>query len=149
MYCQWWFTCTGAAVMASGTGSFAAVMEITDSIRQSRKMDYAFLLAVFWIMLLVIPHTTAVVLAYPHQALTQGDGHLLACMIPLLELQSVGVPFLTHHGMHAMGYCCQQPCVLQVTFTPSFRPAAGGQRQSTSCSSTMLQLSPYMSKCAS
>ncbi|CAL8463905.1 g3440 [Coccomyxa elongata] len=74
---------TGAAVMASGTGSFSAVMEITDSLRQSRKMDYAILLAVFWIMLLVIPHTTAVVLAYPHQALTKaGVIFLLALAIP-------------------------------------------------------------------
>ena len=61
--------------MASGSGSFAAVMEITDSMRQSRKMDYAFVLAIIWIMLLVIPHTTAVVLAYPHQALKQGGQH--------------------------------------------------------------------------
>ncbi|KAK9918010.1 hypothetical protein WJX75_000512 [Coccomyxa subellipsoidea] len=64
---------TGAAVMAGGSGSFNAVMEVTDSMRQSRKMDFAFLLAVFWIMLLVIPHTTAVVLAYPHQVLQQAN----------------------------------------------------------------------------
>lgn len=76
--------------MASGTGSFSAVMEITDSMRQSRKMDYAFLLAVFWTLLLVIPHTTAVVLAYPHQALTQGDGHVRARFCCLI-LHTVGV----------------------------------------------------------
>lgn len=62
--------------MAGGSGSFNAVMEVTDSMRQSRKMDFAFLLAVFWIMLLVIPHTTAVVLAYPHQVLQQGQHSL-------------------------------------------------------------------------
>ena len=42
-------------------------------MRQSRKMDIASFSAWIWNLILLIPHSVAIVLAYPTQILTQGE----------------------------------------------------------------------------
>ncbi|KAK9809392.1 hypothetical protein WJX73_001610 [Symbiochloris irregularis] len=64
---------TGAAVLGGGSGQFSAAIEMMDSMRQPRRFDFAFSLSVIWTMFLVVPHSTAVVLAYPVESLQQSN----------------------------------------------------------------------------
>ena len=43
-----------------------------DAMSQSRKMDIASFCAWIWNLLLLTPHSAAIVLAFPNQILTQG-----------------------------------------------------------------------------
>ncbi len=46
-----------------------------DAMRQSRKMDIAAFCAWIWNLVLLIPHSIAINLAYPELILTQGVSH--------------------------------------------------------------------------
>jgi len=48
-----------------------------DAMRQSRKMDIAAFCAWIWNLVLLIPHSVAINLAYPQLILTQGAFHNL------------------------------------------------------------------------
>lgn len=59
----------GASVMGAGSGNFLAIVEMMDAMRSSRKHPLSFITSIVWTTWLVIPHTTAVYLAYGQETL--------------------------------------------------------------------------------
>ncbi|KAK9817815.1 hypothetical protein WJX72_002659 [[Myrmecia] bisecta] len=88
----------GAAVMGGGSGNFVAAIEMMDAMRQSRLYGLSFVVSVAWTFLLVIPHTTAVVLAYPDQSLAQGN---IYSILPASHWKTASVYLMLIHNIAA------------------------------------------------
>ncbi|KAK9816803.1 hypothetical protein WJX72_005264 [[Myrmecia] bisecta] len=61
----------GAAIV--GTGSHSIQVEMMDAMRKPRKFTRAAFTAWVWNLVLLIPHSTAIILAFPNKALTQAN----------------------------------------------------------------------------